>query len=564
MFHKILRKGFAVSVVGVLLVAGNQATAAKYIVTFKDQKAFGQIHAQYVLSSQLNLSQVTIGQSGRPLAVGQVDVQESLRPLKSMIIDTNDEKAVQALAQSGLVEFVEPEMFHPAPKPIAGFQPWMPWNVSVATAVLDADLMDRRQAPETRTPWGIKAVRAPEAWSGAKSGQGARVLVLDTGLDINHPAFLGNFEKGQDFTGASTGSDITDQVGHGTHVSGTVLGVLMTDGFSGVAPKAKLLAGRVCVAEGCSNLAVAKGIAWGIEQKVDVISMSLGGPIGSMAEKRAAEAADAAGVVVVAATGNDGTGKVSYPAGFPTVVAVGATDSTNKRATFSQYGPELDVMAPGVSVNSSVPMGSGRESSVKVKVGSGSLEEVKSTTFVGTVEVRNPLTNTLVVSGLGHPTDFDTAVVAGKFALIGRGEISFGDKARNAIAAGAAGVIIYNNVPGLLQGALTTDGSVLQIPVMMVEQTVGEALKTALLGGDRASVTVQTLATDYSAFDGTSMATPHVAGVVALIRAANQKLTPAQVRAILAETSTNIGPLSEYGSGLVNAEAAVQKALATK
>lgn len=562
MNHKVLQQGFRTVVAGVLLVAGSQAMAAKYIVTFKDQKAFGQIHAQYVLSSQLNLSQVAIGAQGMPLAVGQMDVEESLRPLKAMIVETSDEKAIEALAQSGLVDFVEPEIFHPAPMPIQGFQPWKPWNVSLATQVLDEDVDGRRQAAN-RTPWGIKTVRAREAWAQSHSGQGARVLILDTGLDTNHPAFVGNFEAGRDFTGADGSTDITDQVGHGTHVAGTVLGVLMTDGFSGVAPKAKLLAGRVCAADGCSNLAVAKGIAWGIEQKVDVISMSLGGPIGSMAEKRAAEAADAAGVVVVAATGNDGTGKVCFPAAFPSVVAVGATDSTNKRATFSQYGPELDVVAPGVGVNSSVPMGSGRESSVKLKLGSGTVEEIKSTTFVGTVEVTSPMTNTLVVSGLGHPADFTTEV-QGKFALISRGEISFGDKARNAIAAGAAGVIIYNNVPGLLQGALTTDGSVLQIPVMMIEQTVGESLRASLQAGGEASVTVQTMATDYSAFDGTSMATPHVSGVVALVKAANPKLTPAQVRSILAETSTNVGPLSEYGAGLVNAEAAVNKALLTK
>lgn len=562
MNHKIFKNGFRTAVVGVLLATGSQALAGKYIVTFKDQKTFGQVHAQYVLSSQLNLSQVAIGKQGQTLAVGQMTVEESLRPLKAMIVDTQDEKAIQALIQSGVIDFVEPEMFHPAPQPVSGFQPWKPWSVSVATKVMDQETEERREAV-SRTPWGIKTVRAPEAWARSHSGQGSRVLILDTGLDTNHPAFVGNFERGQDFTGTSDGTDITDQVGHGTHVAGTVLGVLMTDGFSGVAPKAKLLAGRVCSAEGCSNLAVAKGITWGIEQKVDVISMSLGGPVGSMAEKRATEAADAAGIVVVAATGNDGTGKVSFPAAFPTVVAVGASDSANKRATFSQYGPELDVVAPGVGVNSSVPMGSGRESSVKLKIGAGHSEEVKSSTFVGTVEVTSPLTNTLVVAGLGHPTDFPTSV-AGKFALIGRGEISFGDKARNAIAAGAAGVIIYNNVPGLLQGALTTDGSILPVPVMMIEQAVGESLKASLVSGEKASVTVQTMATDYSAFDGTSMATPHVAGVVALIKAANSKLTPAQVRTILAETSTNVGPLAEYGAGLVNAEAAVDKALQTR
>ncbi len=562
---KIFKSG---AIVAVGLFLGSQSMAAKYIVTFKDPKAFDQVHAQYVLSSQLNLSQVTLSGRGgagadrRPMAVGQMNVDESLRSLKSLIVETNDLKAIQALAKSGMIDFVEPEMFHPAPKPMAGFQPWMPWSIQIATQMTNEDSQSpRRDVTGPRTPWGIKTVRAPQAWKDSNLGAGTRVLVLDTGLDFNHPAFQGNFEQGQDFTGVPGSTDITDQVGHGTHVSGTILGVQMTDGFTGVAPKAKLLMGRVCVAEGCSNLAVSKGINWGIEQKVDVISMSLGGPIGSMAEKRAAELADAAGIIIVAATGNDGSGKVSYPAGFPTVIAVGAISEDSKRAPFSQYGPELDVMAPGVAVNSAVPMGSGRESSVQVKVGNQDLKEVKSSTFVGTIEVRTPITNELVFAGIGNLTDFSNVNARGKFALLVRGEISFGDKARNAILAGAAGVIIFNNAPGLLNGAVTTDGSTLPVPVMMVEQQIGEELKATLAAGQPALATVQTRTTDYTAFDGTSMATPHVAGVVALIRAANKSLTPLQVRTILAESSTNVGPLAEYGAGLVNAEAAVKKAL---
>ena len=557
MNHKVL-KSVVVTALGTLI--GTQVYAAKYIVSFKDKAAFGQAHAQYVMSSQLNLAQVTIGANRQPLAVGQMNVDESLRNLNSMIVETNDEKALQALQASGVIDFVEPEIFHPAPKPMQNFRPWQPWDVSVAQPV-NEELDAQKVGLGPKTPWGIKTVKAPQAWAAAKLGEGARVLVLDTGLDKNHPAFKGRLEAAKDFTSELDSDDITDAVGHGTHVSGTILGVQMTDGFTGVAPAAKLLMGRVCMAEGCSNIAVSKGVNWGIEQKVDVISMSLGGPLGTAAEKKAAELADAAGVVIVAATGNDGSNKVSYPAGFPTVVAVGATDSTNKRAQFSQYGPELDVMAPGVGVNSSVPMGSGRESSVQVKIGNGEVREVNSSTFVGTPEVPTPLTNELVEAGLGNVVDFEGINVKGKFALVQRGEISFGDKAKNAIAAGAAGVVIYNNVAGLLQGAVTVDGSILSAPVMMVEQTVGEELVKALKSGDKASATVQTKSTDYSAFDGTSMATPHVSGVVALIKAANKSLTPAQVRQILAETSTNIGPVSEYGAGLVNAEAAVQKAL---
>lgn len=561
MNHKVLK----VSVLATLgMLISTPVFAAKYIVSFKDKAAFGQAHAQYIMSNQLNLSQVTIssgaGFDRRPLAVGQLKVEESLRNLKSMIVDTNDEKAIQALVDSGAIDFVEPEIFHPAPQPMQNYRPWKPWDVSVAQPVSE-DVFAQKVGLGPKTPWGIKAVKAPQAWDSAKLGQGARVLVLDTGLDKNHPAFKGSLEAGRDFTSEAASDDITDTVGHGTHVAGTILGVQMSDGFTGVAPHAKLLMGRVCLADGCSNIAVSRGIEWGIEQKVDVISMSLGGPLGSVAERKATEVANAAGVVIVAATGNDGSNKVSFPAGFPTVVAVGAIGQDNKRAQFSQYGPELDVMAPGVGVTSSVPMGSGRESSVQVRIGSAENHQVNSSTFVGTIEVKEPMTQELVHANLGNVVDFEGLDLKGKFALIQRGEISFGDKAKNAIAAGAAGVVVYNNTSGLLQGAVTTDGSVLPIPVMMVEQTVGEEMTKALKAGQVVSATVQTKSTDYSAFDGTSMATPHVSGVVALIKAANKRLTPAEVRQILAETSTNIGATAEYGAGLVNAEAAVQKAL---
>ncbi len=175
-----------------------------------------------------------------------------------------------------------------------------------------------------------------------------------------------------------------------------------------------------------------------------------------------------------------------------------------------------------------------------------------------------PAINVLVPAGLGKPEDFAKIDVKGKYALISRGEIKFAEKVANAIAAGADGAVIYNNAPGLIQGALTEDGSVLPIAVFMIEKTVGEEIVKKISSGKTVSATLQTIATDYSAFDGTSMATPHVAGVVALIKAANKSLTGSQVKEILKRTAQPLGPNNnnEYGSGLVNAEAAVNAALA--
>lgn len=539
-----------------ILATGLPAFAAQYFAAIKDKEAFAQLHSQFVLGDGVLLSAIAYQKNGRthrPFENVNLFVKDSLKNLQAIVVDTQNTDQIENLKNSSATDFVEIEKFHPAPQPPANYRARNFMDVSIAAPLVGPGM----KAPVR--PWGIGAVRAPQAWPLSARGAGARVMVLDTGLDTRHPAVAANFEQGQDFTSSAGGTDVTDAVGHGTHVAGTIVGVEMTDGFVGVAPEAKVLMGRVCSTSGCSNIAVASGINWGISEKVDIISMSLGGPIGSLAEKRGCDAAEVAGVTVIAATGNDGRNRVSYPAAFSSVIAVGAIDSTLTKANFSNYGPELAIMGPGVAVVSSVPVGSGRESRVSVSGSFGATGVVASAAFSGAPEIITPLSNQLVPSGLGQASDF-SAAVHGRFALISRGSISFADKVKNAIAAGASAVVIYNNVPGLLSGTVTTDGSIVAIPVIMIEQTVGEQLVREISTGGRPTLTMQTMMTDYASFDGTSMATPHVAGVAALVKAANKSLTPLEVRSLLKTTANPLGPVLEYGSGVVNAAAAVAKA----
>lgn len=492
-------------------------------------------------------------------------LKSSLKNINGMVIQTPNQKVIDQLKNHPEVAVVEAEFFTPSPKPTNGYK--------ISTVSEDAPVEAPVVTPASpvfqtgeKTPWGILTVKAPEAWALSDAGANARILVLDTGIDKDHPALKDNFEMGRNFFESDTGpnpEDYLDQEGHGTHCAGTIAGAYNTaTGFTGVAPKAKLLMGRVCGDLGCSNIAVAQGINWGIQQKVDVISMSLGGPMTSSAERMAVQNAEKAGVVVVAASGNDGTPKVSYPAALPTAVAVGAIGSDLKKTSFSQWGPELDVVAPGASVLSSIPRGSGRDSVVDIVTAAGKIR-VNSSAFGGTKEISVPRLGLLVPAGLGKPEDFAKVDVKGKFALIGRGEIRFSEKVANAIAAQASGVVIYNNAAGLMQGSLTEDGSELDIAVAMIEQTEGLKLMDLFAKGETASAELSTVRSDYAQFDGTSMATPHVAGVVALIKSANKKLTPAQVRTILATTAMPLGPntANEYGKGLVQADKAVQAAL---
>jgi serine protease len=568
-------------IASLLLLASFAQAKDRFLVQFKSEQGFKAMESYFVNT-----------ESSAPA------MQKSLGHVQAIVLKTKNANLINRLKNHPEVESVVAETFFPAPKPVNGFK--------MATARVELFEKARRQqkpkidnslpAPEFKagdaTPWGILAVNAGEAWALSGAGSKARVLVLDTGIDADHPSISPNFEKGKNFTENAAGqvidSEYQDTEGHGTHCSGTVLGDYNeANGFTGVAPKAKLLMGRVCGADGCSNIAIVEGINWGIQEKVDVISMSLGGPVGSGPQKAAVAKADKANVVVVAASGNGadaanyspnkndpkcgGTGNpfapntcgVSFPAAYPTVIAVGAIDSTLAKTSFSQWGPELDIAAPGAAVVSSIPRGTGRESKVELEV-NGVKTLIKSSAFGGTELFTTPVVNSLVVvPGFGKPEDFATVNVAGKFALISRGEIKFTDKVKNAIEAKAAGVVIYNNKPGLMQGSLSEDGSLLNIPVIMIEQTTGLALVDSLSKGGKAFAAISTLASDYAAFDGTSMATPHVAGVVALIRSANKKLTPAQIRTILTSTSRALAPndTNQFGAGIVQADLAVKKAV---
>lgn len=517
-----------------------QAESKRYLVQFKSPAAFKQV-SHTVHTNMLRAPGVMA-----PMRLFNSDavVNQSLDNVQLLVIQSDDARAVESLKQHPAVAFVEEEMWHPAPKPMGTF---------------GSENFEIFRKLKMDLPWGIEAVKAPAAWATTK-GAGARVMVLDTGLEVKHPAIAQRFEKGQNFTSADS-ADISDTVGHGTHVSGTILAGGMRGGLLGVAPEAKLLMGKVCSVGGCSSVAIASGIDWAVAEKVDVVNMSLGGMFISNGEATALTKAEAAGVMVVAASGNDGTGTVSYPGAFKTVLAVGAVDSNMIKADFSQWGPELGVVAPGVDVFSSVPLGTGRGGNVETDADGKGLSLVKSTPFQGS-PVGSVNNVEVVFAGLGKAADFTGVSVAGKIALISRGEIPFKEKVANAIANGAVGMIVFNNAPGLIQGSLSDDGSEVAIPAAMIEQTAGELMKESLNKSVIVRATVEVVRTDYANNQGTSMATPHVAGVAALVRAANKNLTPEQVREVLKSTATPLGPndQNQYGSGMVNAEAAVAKA----
>jgi len=454
-----------------------------------------------------------------------------------MAIVESDSEQINAVRANPHVAYVEKEYVIPAPR--------LPLNRN--------DLAPQGVKFKDLT-WGLKAISAEGAWAHTK-GAGARVLLLDSGVDMNHPDLVGRFEQGK----ALMGTSFLDVDGHGTHTAGTVLADGAGSGLKGVAPEAKLLAGKVCSGAGCNSTAIVEGINWAVAEKVDVVNMSLGGPFLMPAAAAAYQKAEAAGVMIVAASGNGGSANVSYPAAVDTVLAVGAVNPDLTKAGFSQWGPQLDVVAPGVDVISSVPKGMGRAGLVKVDIGFGP-EELENAPMSNSEPGLAMFSGEFVHIGLGKPADVQGISLAGKFALIQRGEITFTEKVDAAMGAGAIGVLIYNNAPGLIFGGLD---KVVNIPVIMIEQTAGELIVEKLTQKQAVAVEAGIVATDYASMQGTSMASPHAAGVAALVRAANKSLTPAEVRDIIKNSATPLTPNAnnQLGKGLINAEKAVQMAL---
>ncbi len=200
--------------------------------------------------------------------------------------------------------------------------------------------------------WGTAKMRAPEVWPVTK-GAGARVAVLDTGVDCSHPDLAPNCLPGYNVLNPRLPPD--DDKGHGSHVAGIIAGALNWKGVAGVAPEASILPVKVLNSSGSGKVSeIIGGIEWAVANKADIINMSLGASKFSDAQAKAVKAARAAGVLIIAAAGNDG-GTVNFPAAFPEALAVTAMEYNNTLASFSCRGPETDFIAPGVRIFSAAP-----------------------------------------------------------------------------------------------------------------------------------------------------------------------------------------------------------------
>ncbi len=418
------------------------------------------------------------------------------------------------------------------------------------------------------TDYGITKVQAPQAWALGYRGAGVKVGIFDSGIDLDHPDL--EVAGGVDLIGDGNGLD--DCLGHGTHVAGIVGARDNGQGTVGVAPKASLYAMRFfdCAGKGATKARELKGLEWAIDNGMQVVNMSFGCctvggavtvPIPSAAEEAAMQAAYDRGIVLIAASGNASEPVVSYPAGYESVVAVGATDDEDQLASFSSYGTDQELTAPGVANFASYLVGLGQRTDLHVDSDGGRGLDAIAMQYAGMTK-KSGLTATTIYAGLGTEAEFAGVECTGKTALITRGGITFAQKTANAMKAGCAAAIIHNNQPGNFNGTLgtaTSPSGAAWIPVVSISLDEGLYLKNEIDSGTT-TTTLLNVSGDQASLSGTSMASPHAAGVATLVVGKNPTLSPERVREILRASSDDVGAPGwdpQYGYGRVNAQKAV-------
>lgn len=461
-------------------------------------------------------------------------------------------------------------------------------------------------------------------WQEGYEGQGIKVAVLDTGIDADHPEFAGIYKGGKNFiphTGNDYARPRADDdasettpldrpthrpefdsdgdsfyTSHGTHVAGTIAAIGANDyGIKGIAPKIDLYMYRVLGAYGSgATSGIIKAIETAVIEEMDVINLSLGGGPNSETDGAsfAINNAMLAGTISVIATGNSGPnrGTIGTPSTSRLGIAVGNT--TN---------PEMM-----------------HHAEVKIVVGDYEYSEqleLMATTFNQDVAVQlGDEYEIVAIPGVGNRSDFQGIDVVGKIALIERGSIAFVDKIANAKEQGAVGAIIHNSASGTNSpnpaGVFLGD-SFDFIPTFDMSKTAGDTIRAALATDEGAvifdnfgSVTTTgdevndsssrgpttpnfdikpdvtapgtnimstipmykkdfpdaTYDEAYTRKTGTSMATPHIAGIVALIKQANPNWNAFDVKVALSNTAKVLNT-SQYdvfaqGPGRVDAYAA--------
>ena len=310
-------------------VASPVLALTPHIPNNHSSRAAGQILVKFREGTSQNIVDLNIGKHN-------ARVSARLEKLKTLVVkvpEGQEEAVAAAFSADTNVEFAEPDF--------------------VATAFTATN------DPSLSQQWGMFKIQAanstgPSAWDATAGNPAVKVAILDTGIDQNHEDVSAKIVANQNFTTSPT---VDDLYGHGTHVAGIAAAITNNGtGVAGVGYNSSLMNVKVLDDTGSGFYSwIANGITWATDNGAKVISMSLGGSSGSSTLQSAINYAVANGVVVVAAAGNNGNSSPSYPAYYSGAIAVAATDSSDHKASWSNYGSWVDVAAPGVDVYSTLP-----------------------------------------------------------------------------------------------------------------------------------------------------------------------------------------------------------------
>jgi serine protease len=519
--HRMTNRRLLVCFGMIVFVAGFAALAAaqdsQYIVKFRDGR----------------------GAAGHSALRGAgAQVVRSLDPQNAAAARI-PEAALNGLSRNPNIEYIEPDVIR---------EPYSTWsNTSAGGEVL---------------PYGIQMVQADKVSS---PNPGAVTLcIIDSGYSQQHV----DLKDGVGFTATSgTGTWNKDSCGHGSHVAGTISAISgNSTGVIGANPGVslhivKVFGNDTLVQDGSCSWTYSSTLVAALNScrsaGADIVSMSLGGGARSRTEENAFSSANKAGVLSIAAAGNAGNNTTSYPAGYASVMSVAAVDANEAKASFSQVNKDVEIAAPGVSVLSTTPW-----------VDDNRLAAGGTTWTGGRIDgaARGSVSGALVNGGRCTAA---TAAWAGKVVLCERGDISFADKVNNVQAGGGVAAAVYNLAAsdptcGVYSGTLG-DGVTSPLRAITLSCTDGAAAVAA--AGANGTVSSAFLAPNsgYEAWDGTSMATPHVSAVAALVWSCDLNKTNQQVRDALTSTARDKGAAgrdTSYGYGIVQAAAAA-KALGT-
>jgi len=412
---------------------------------------------------------------------------------------------------------------------------------------------------DARRVWGLK-----DALNTNITGKGVKVAIIDTGVNYSQPILGGGIGPNYKIVGGydfvDKDNDPMDIDGHGTAVAAIIAG--KDDKLTGMAPDASILAYRaITEKKETSTAAVIQAVDRAVLDGANVINLSLGSAASDVALGNAINRAVNAGVVVVAAAGNSGPIKesIEYPSALNSVISVGASSNIGSPLLKAEF----TIQELGKSFET-IPLNN-------------------------TIATKSPLTSRLVYVGLGGKNDVANLNLKDAIAIAKRGTYYFSDKAKNVLERGAVALLVFNNVTDNFIGLLKDPVS---IPVASISGTDGENIvnilsKKELRGNlsitsnpyqvvwfsSRGPVSPFYIKPDliapgygvetanyqggYLTISGTSFASPHVAGAVALIKQAKPKLSPYQVMSLLMDnaqpltTGTEKYTVDTQGAGLM-------------